>query len=73
MQTNGQSEAFRDWLMKQTAGDDWIGTLANQAKAGLRFRAASMPEDLGKRLQESSADGDSFEALADAETEWQNA
>ncbi|KFD30122.1 hypothetical protein [Sphingobium yanoikuyae] len=73
MQTNGQSEALRDWLMKQTGRDDWIGTLANQTKAGLRFRAASMTEDLGKCLQEFSAEGDSFEALADAETEWQNA
>ncbi len=72
MQTNGQSEEIGDCLMKQTGGDDWIDTLANQAKTGFRFRAASMPEDLCKRLQQFSAEGDSFEALADAETERQN-
>ena len=70
MQTNEQGEPFGGWLLKQTGRDDWIGTLAKQAKSDPRFRAATTPDELRKRLQEAGAEGDSFEALDDAEVEW---
>ncbi|WP_416463156.1 hypothetical protein [Sphingomonas sp. VDB2] len=70
MQTNEQGETFGAWLLKQVKREDWIGTLAVQAKADPRFRAASTPDELRKRLQEAGAEGDPFEALDDAEIEW---
>ena len=73
MQTNELGEGFGEWLVKQVKRDDWIGTLAKSAKADLRFRSNSPPDDLRKRLQEAGAEGDTFEALDDAETEWLSA
>jgi hypothetical protein len=73
MQENEQGEAFGAWLLRQTGRDDWIGPLAKSAKADPKFRTAMTPDDLRKKLQEAGADGDSFEALDDAEAEWQNA
>ena len=73
MQTNEQGELFGAWLLKQTGRDDWIGTLAKQAKRDPRFRAATTPDDLRKKLQEAGAEGDAFEALDDAEGEWMGA
>lgn len=70
MDTNERGEGFGTWLLKQTKRDDWIGTLAKSAKADPRFRAGTSPDDLRKRLQEAGAEGDSFEALDDAEIEW---
>lgn len=73
MQTNELGEGFGAWLVKQVKRDDWIGTLAKSAKADPGFRAASTPDDLRKRLQEAGAEGDTFEALDDAEVEWLSA
>lgn len=70
MDTNESGEGFGAWLLKQTKRDDWIGTLAKSAKADPRFRASTKPDELRKRLQEAGAEGDSFEALDDAETAW---
>ncbi len=70
MTTNEQGEPFGGWLLKHTGRDDWIGTLAKQAKSDPRFRAATTPDELRKRLQEAGAEGDHFEALDDAEVEW---
>lgn len=70
MQTNEQGEPFGGWLPKQTGRDDWIGTLAKQAKSDPRFSRATTPDELRKRLQEAGAEGDGFEALDDAEVEW---
>lgn len=73
MQTNEQGEAFGSWLLTQTGRDDWIGTLAKQAKVDPRFSRTTTPDELRKRLQEAGAEGDSFEALDDAEVEWLSA
>ena len=70
MQTNDQGDSFGTWLLTQTKRDDWIGALAAQAKADPRFRKATTPDEMRKRLQEAGAEGDHFEALDDAETEW---
>lgn len=70
MQTNELGEGFGEWLMKQVKRDDWIGTLAKSAKADLRFKSSSTPDELRKRLQEAGAEGDTFEALDNAEMEW---
>lgn len=70
MKTNEQVEPFGAWLLKQTGRDDWIGTLAKQAKSDPRFIRTTALDELRKRLQEAGAEGDSFEALDDAEVEW---
>lgn len=70
METNEQGEAFGAWLLQQTGRDGWIGALAKQAKGDPTFRKAAGPNDLRKRLQSAGAEGDSFEALDDAEAEW---
>ncbi|WP_122928815.1 MULTISPECIES: hypothetical protein [Sphingobium] len=73
MDTNEQGEAFGAWLLKQAGRDDWIGTLAKQAKNDPKFQKSLTPDDLRKRLHDAGAEGDSFEALDDAEAEWLNA
>ena len=70
MQTNEQGEAFGTWLLKHAKREDWIGTLAAQAKADHRFRLTTTPDELRKLMQESGAEGDHFEALDDAEASW---
>lgn len=70
MQTNNQNEAFGAWLLTQTKREDWIGTLAKSAKADPKFRVSMTPDDLRKKLHEAGAEGDTFEALDDAEAEW---
>lgn len=72
VEPNEQGEAFGAWLLKQIWRDDWIGTLAKQAKADPRFRAAMTPNDLREKLQEAGAEGDSFEALDDAGMAWKS-
>ncbi|WP_311269760.1 hypothetical protein [Sphingobium sp. WCS2017Hpa-17] len=73
MQTNEQGEAFGAWLLRHAKREDWIGTLAKQAKSDPWFRAATTPNELRKRLQEAGAEGDIFEALDDAEVAWLSA
>lgn len=70
MQTNELGEGFGEWLVKQIKRDDWIGTLAKSAKVDPLFRADSTPDELRKRRQQAGAEGDTFEALDDAEVEW---
>lgn len=70
MQVNEQGEVCSTVLLTETKREDWIGTLAAQAKADSRFRVATTPDEMRKRLQEAGAEGDHFEALDDAEVEW---
>lgn len=72
MQTDQTNGSFGAWLLTQTKRDNWIGLLAKAAKADPKFRTSNTPDDLRKRLQEGGAEGDVFEALDDAEAEWQN-
>lgn len=73
METNDQGEPFGGWLLQQVGRDGWIGALAKQAKGDPRFRKSLTADDLRKRLHDAGAEGDSFEALDDAETEWKAA
>lgn len=70
MRINEQGATFAEWLLKQAERDDWIGTLARQAKMDRGFTFKSTPDDLRKRLHEAGAEGDHFEALDAAEAEW---
>lgn len=73
METNEQGELFGAWLLQQVGRDDWIGKLAKQAKSDPRFLKSLTPDDLRKRLNDAGAEGDTFEALDDAEVEWLSA
>lgn len=76
MQTNEQGDAFGAWLLKQVKREDWIGTLAVQAKADPRFRAATTRDELRQKLQEAArsckrpVQGVTPYAPDDAENEW---
>ncbi|MFX4083633.1 hypothetical protein ACKU27_00865 [Sphingobium yanoikuyae] len=53
MSINEQSEPFGAWLLKQAGRDDWIGTLAKQAKGDPKFQKSLTPDDLRKRLHDA--------------------
>jgi hypothetical protein len=64
------SEPFGQWLLKQHQRDGWIGDLAKAAKSDPKFPKSGSPEDVRARLRELMAEGDMFEAVDDAETDW---
>ena len=62
---------FGSWLVKQHQHKrDWIAELAKAAKADHRFPKAGSVDQVREYLTKQGADGDAFEALDDAETEW---
>ena len=63
-------EPFGQWLLRQSTSDRWTGNLARAAKADPKFPKGGTPEDVRARLRELMADGDMFEAVDDAETDW---
>ena len=68
--TNEHGETFGAWLLKQKDREDWVGTLAKGAKADPQFPRNGSPEDVRKRLRDTMAEGDMFEAVEDAEAAW---
>lgn len=63
-------EPFGTWLLTQRDRKDWIGDLAKAAKADHVFPKRGTVEDVRARLQTMGADGNTFEALDDAELDW---
>lgn len=63
-------EPFGAWLLAQKDRKGWIGDLAKAAKNDPRFPKRGDPDEVRKRLKELGADGDSFEAVDDAEMDW---
>lgn len=68
--TNHHGETFGAWLSVQTDRDGLVGQLVAGAKADRRFPRAGSPEDVRKHLSAMQADGDLFEAVDEAETDW---
>ncbi|WCT75063.1 YozE family protein [Sphingomonas naphthae] len=65
-------QPFGGWLVKQvTHRSEWIANLAKAAKADPGFPKAGDPEEVRKYLSGRGADGDVFEAIDDAEREWE--
>ena len=62
--------SFAAWLLKQKDRGDWVDELANAARADRAFPRQGDVETVRKRLREMQADGDTFQALDDAELDW---
>jgi len=65
-----QREPFGRWLLAQRDRGDWIDELANSARKDPLFPRDGSPEDVRARLRSLSAEGDTFAAIDDAETDW---
>ena len=63
-------EPFGRWLLAQRDRGDWIDALADAARRDPAFPREGDPEAVRKRLRELQADGDTFQALDDAELDW---
>ncbi|MGK6354710.1 hypothetical protein ACMGDH_05730 [Sphingomonas sp. DT-207] len=63
-------EPFGRWLIAQRDRGDWIDELANAVRADPAFPKDGDPEAVRKRLTQQGADGDMFERVDDAETDW---
>jgi hypothetical protein len=62
--------AFGGWLILQKGRSEWLDKLAGAAKSDPSFPKRGDPDAVRKHLGERGADGDMFEALDDAESEW---
>jgi hypothetical protein len=67
---NDNGETFGRWLLAQTGRTGWIGDLVTAAKSDREFPRNGDPEAVRKRLRDTMAEGDMFEAVDDAEGEW---
>jgi hypothetical protein len=70
---NDNGDTFGRWLLGQADRDGWIGDLVRAAKSDREFPRGGDPEAVRKRLRETMAEGDMFEAVDDAESEWLSA
>lgn len=68
--TNQHGETFGAWLLTQRDREGWVGELVKAARADPQFPKRGDPEDVRKRLRDTMAEGDMFEAVDDAETDW---
>lgn len=63
-------EPFGAWIVAQVDRHGLIGDLVKAAKADRNFPREGSPEDVRKHLSRMQADGDMFDAVDDAETDW---
>lgn len=71
MNDQGESrESFGSWLLQQKDRSDWVGDLARAARTDRQFPRNGDPEAVRARLRETMAEGDMFEAVDDAESDW---
>ena len=65
--------SFGRWLLTQRDRGDWIDGIADAARADRTFPKDGDPEAVRAHLRKQQADGDAFQAIDDAEGDWQNA
>jgi hypothetical protein len=70
LETNHHGETFGAWLSIQKDRDGLVGQLVAGLKLDRRFPRNGSPEDVRKHLSAMQADGDLFEAVDEAETDW---
>lgn len=68
----GKREPFGRWLLAQKERGDWVDDLAAAARADRTFPKDGDPEAVRKHLRSQQADGDTFQAVDDAEGHWQS-
>jgi len=69
-QTNQHGETFGAWLLAQRDRDGLVGQLVDGVRADRKFPRNGSPEDVRKHLSAMQAEGDLFEAVDEAETDW---
>ncbi len=69
--TNPHDETFGAWLYAQVDREGLIDQLVAGAKVDRRFLRNGSPEDVRKHLSAMQAEGDLFEAVDEAEIDWQ--
>lgn len=69
----GSALPFGRWLLAQRDRGDWIDGIADAARADRSFPKDGDPEAVRAHLRKQQADGDAFQAIDDAEGDWQNA
>jgi hypothetical protein len=70
--TNQQGETFGAWILVQRDRDGLMAQLVEGARADRKFPRAGSPEDVRKHHSAMQAEGDLFEAVDKAETDWLN-
>ena len=65
-------EPFGKWLLAQRDRGDWVDDLATAARADRTFPKNGDPEAVRAHLRQQQADGDTFQAIDDAEGDWQS-
>lgn len=65
-----EREPFGRWLLAQKERGDWIDGLAFAARGDRTFPKNGDPEAVRAHLRSQQADGDVFQAVDDAESEW---
>ncbi len=68
--TNDHGETFGRWLLNQKDRDGWVGDLAKAARTDPKFPRDGDPNAVRARLRDTMAEGDMFEAVDDAESDW---
>lgn len=63
-------ETFGRWLLAQKDRGDWVDDLADQARKDPSFPKDGDPEAVRAHLRAQQVDGDVFQAVDDAETDW---
>jgi hypothetical protein len=63
--------AFGRWLLAQVPREGWVGDLIAAAKLDPQFPKDGDPEAVRKRLRDIQAEGDMFQAVDDAELDWE--
>ena len=61
---------FGRWLLAQRDRGDWVDDLANAARGDRTFPKDGDPEAVRAHLRAQQADGDTFQAVDDAEMDW---
>jgi len=64
-------QPFGTWLLEQSKRPGSLGELAKAAKLDRGFPKNGSADDVRKRFAQAGADGDAFEALDDAEREYE--
>lgn len=65
-----KSLPFGRWILEQTERGGFIGQLASIAKSDRGFPKDGTPDAVRKRLGDTGADPEMFEAVDDAEMDW---
>jgi hypothetical protein len=68
--TNDDGQTFGSWLLAQRGRTGPVGELIDGAKADRKFPRYGTPEEVRKHLSDMQADGDLFDAVDEAETDW---